>query len=76
MPDFVFNIIYVQNYSNSDAVPVHNAAFGEGTGLPIAMDNVVCSGSESFLVNCSFDSVTIGDTHSEDAGVECYEEKG
>ena len=66
------------NIHNSipDAVPVHNAAFGEGTGLPIAMDNVFCSGLESFLVNCSFDSVTFGDTHSEDAGVECYDEKG
>ena len=46
-----------------------SAYFGEGTG-PIFMDMVICSGSESRLLSCSY-STTTDDTHSDDAGVKC-----
>ena len=46
-----------------------SAQFGEGSG-PIFMDNVACSGSESRLLDCSYDNIT-DDTHLEDAGVQC-----
>lgn len=45
------------------------AHFGEGTG-PIVMDEVRCTGNESFLINCTHD--TDHDCyHGEDAGVIC-----
>jgi hypothetical protein len=47
-----------------------NAAFGQAT-LPIVMDDVLCSGSESTLTSCSYDSNTADCSHSEDAGVKC-----
>ena len=48
-----------------------SASYGPGIG-PIFFDNVDCSGSEEYLVNCS--SQPIGDhncNHFEDAGVLC-----
>ena len=47
-----------------------SAHFGQGTG-PIFMDDVACSGSELRLLDCSYDSDTSADSHSEDAGVRC-----
>ena len=40
------------------------------------MDNVFCTGSETHLVNCSYDPNTSEDTHNEDAGVQCFSENG
>ena len=51
---------------------MHSAGFGEGNGS-IFLDNLVCGGDESSLLNCASD-VAIGDSncqHSEDAGVKC-----
>ncbi|XP_011408442.2 PREDICTED: deleted in malignant brain tumors 1 protein-like, partial [Amphimedon queenslandica] len=46
-----------------------NAYFGQGTGS-IVMDNVACTGSESYLTNCSH-TTNHNCRHSEDAGVSC-----
>jgi len=55
----------------ADARAVGSAHFGNGS-LPIKMDEVGCSGSEMFLVNCSF--VSRHDcSNIEEAGVICSE---
>ena len=47
-----------------------NAFYGQGTGRPIQMDDVACTGSEQWLVNCTH-TTNHNCGHSEDAGVEC-----
>ena len=46
------------------------AAFGEGSG-PIWYSNVLCSGNESNLTQCSNATAENNCAHSEDAGVIC-----
>ena len=56
----------------SGSIPVRNAGFGDGSGS-ILLDNLVCEGDESSLLDCASD-VAIGNSdcqHSEDAGVRC-----
>ena len=53
-----------------DAVAYTNAFYGQGTG-PILLDDVSCTGTESRLVNCTYDSNTADCNHLEDAGVRC-----
>ena len=53
-----------------DATAFSNAYFGQGS-LPILLDDVSCLGSESQLLDCSYDSNTGDCSHSEDAGVSC-----
>lgn len=48
---------------------VIQAFFGQSTG-PIHIDDVGCTGSESALVNCTF-NLENNCAHSEDAGVIC-----
>ena len=55
---------------SADAVAVLYAGFGAGSG-PIHLDDVRCTGSETGLVNCTYDSVTTDCSHTEDAGVRC-----
>ncbi len=52
------------------ATAVGYAYFGANTALPIVMDELRCTGTESFLQSCVYD--TLHDCyHSEDAGVIC-----
>ena len=55
-----------------DAVAFSNAHFGAGTGSTF-LDDVICSGSESSLLDCTRASTVYCYTgHQEDAGVRCY----
>ena len=56
--------------TTKDVVPLRNAAFGDGTGRPILIDDITCTGNEGNILDCSYDSVSNCD-HSEDAGVIC-----
>ncbi|XP_019858294.1 PREDICTED: deleted in malignant brain tumors 1 protein-like [Amphimedon queenslandica] len=47
-----------------------NAYFGQGAGS-ILLDNVLCTGTEEFLTNCTYSS-THNCGHYEDAGVSCH----
>ena len=48
------------------------AYYGQGSG-PILLDNVQCSGEESFIWNCDHRGWNQHNCdHSEDVGVECY----
>ena len=57
---------------STDSLAVGNGHFGSFTGS-ILLDNLVCEGAESSLLNCA-SNVAIGNSncqHSEDAGVRC-----
>ena len=50
---------------------VGGAEFGEGSG-PIQLDNLLCVGNESTLINCSSKLIKQHScNHSQDAGVRC-----
>ena len=57
-------------YSHSAATPFLSAAFGQGDG-PIALGDVVCSGTEDQVRNCSHEYVHNCISHSNDVGVRC-----
>ena len=48
-----------------------DAHFGQAQ-LPILLDDVACTGSESRLVDCLYDSNTADCLHSQDAGTRCH----
>ena len=58
------------NYLNLDVVPVKNAGFANGVPRPIHLDDVICTGTEASILNCTHNTVNDCD-HSEDAGVIC-----
>ena len=59
------------NYYIIGAVPLRGAYFGDGLGQ-ILLDNVVCQGEESSLLDCVHELVGVHNCdHSEDAGVRC-----
>ena len=49
----------------------HTGAYFERGTAPTLLDDVACTGTESRLMNCRYDSNTSDCTHSEDAGVTC-----
>ena len=53
-----------------DFASIKNAGFGSGISRPIHLDNVICTGSEDTILNCTHNTVNNCD-HSEDAGVIC-----
>ena len=57
-------------YVHADATAFSNANFGQGT-VPILLDDVACTATQSRLVDCSYDSNTADCSHSHDAGVRC-----
>ena len=54
------------------AIALYSSTFGQGYG-PIFLDNVVCTGNESNLVECQHPGIARSQycSHSEDAGVIC-----
>ena len=58
------------------AVAYYNAYFGRGTG-PILLDDLLCTGSEARLVDCTHDGIGNYDScsglHYDDAGVRCQQ---
>ena len=54
----------------TDVAAVKRAAFGRAVSRPIVLDNVMCTGSDVSISQCSSASV-INCDHSEDAGVIC-----
>ena len=55
------------------SIPVRNALFGEATNYPILLDQLMCTGNETSLLDCTAGE-EIGSNncdHSEDAGVRC-----
>ena len=61
----------------SSGTAIASAGFGQGSGS-IWLDNIECTGSESTLARCSHlgVSITRSCSHSEDAGIRCYEIQG
>ena len=60
-------------YFTSGAIARGSAYFGQGSGS-ILLDNVQCTGNESSIFSCSHNSIGSHDcSHSEDAGVVCFE---
>ncbi|XP_050395591.1 deleted in malignant brain tumors 1 protein [Patella vulgata] len=58
-------------FAREGAVAKSNSFFGQGSG-PIFMDDTVCDGTESSILQCSTKSVdTANCDHREDAGVVC-----
>lgn len=63
-------------FISQNALPATAAAFGQGTGN-ILLDNVVCQGNESSILDCRTNPVGTNDCeHSEDVGVICQSGKG
>ena len=62
-------------FQPADATPIYDAGFGAGAGR-IWLNNLICVGTESRLIDCS--RPTFGDSdgcngHNDDAGVRCEE---
>ena len=63
-------MVYVVRYFNAGAMAILYAHFGQGSGT-IYLDDVACTGSESRLIDCTYDPDTSDCNHGEDAGIRC-----
>ena len=52
-------------------VAFSSAQYGQGSG-PILIDDIACTGTETSLQSCTYDSNTEDCSHAEDAGVRCH----
>ena len=66
--DIYFTLLTKKHYI--DVAAVKRGAFGRAVSRPIVLDNVMCTGSDVSISQCSSASV-INCDHSEDAGVIC-----
>lgn len=57
--------------TSTEVVAYSNAQFGEAQ-LPILLDDVACTGSETRVVDCPYDTNTTDCSHSQDAGTRCH----
>ncbi|XP_019854098.1 PREDICTED: neurotrypsin-like [Amphimedon queenslandica] len=58
-------------FPSSGAVAVGLAHYGQGVG-PIVLDNVACSGLETYITDCQNNGYYVHNcAHAEDAGVQC-----
>ena len=70
--DCILQIVYIkQFYLLIAATNVNRAGFGQGTGLPIVLDDIACSPTMSRLIDCRGRQGSHNCAHSEDAGVIC-----
>ena len=59
-------------FTGANATREEDAYYGEGSG-PISLDEVRCTGSESYIWDCRHDEWNVHDCrHYEDVGVDCY----
>ena len=65
------HIILTFLYTNTAATAVDRAGYGQGTGLPIVLDDLACSSTESRLIDCRGRQGSHNCNHREDAGVIC-----
>ena len=68
--DLQVSVLYVSSNAGAEALP--GAQFGSAMG-PIFLDQLVCSGSETSLLECRYYTPLGLSTcqHSQDAGVRC-----
>ena len=57
----------------SDAIAHSNAFYGQGT-VPILLNLVRCTGTESRLIDCPYTAIN-NCTHSQDAAISCTSSK-
>lgn len=70
--DMESNVVCRQlGFTGANATRI-GAYYGQGNGL-IFLDNVKCTGKESFIWDCSHRHWLVHDcSHSQDVGVDCY----
>lgn len=64
-------------FQPTNATPIFDAGFGAGSGR-IFLSNLICSGNEGRLVDCSHPAIGVSDGcngHNDDAGLRCQEGK-
>ena len=68
-------MFWVSFLIHAGSIAYANARFGQGTG-PVVLNNVVCTGTEATLLDCSSDGLfnTGSCTHVDDASVQCQRE--